>query len=97
VTIAAASLAISHGLSFFINFLGKREYAEISPAQQMFQPYSRVLVLHGTTLAGGLLAGYLGAPLVSLIVMVVLKALIDLRAHLKEHRALEKPARPANA
>ena len=91
VAIAATSLAISHGVSFFVNFLGKQEYAEISPAQQMFRPYSRVVVLHVTILAGALLAGYLGAPLVSLVVMVLLKTSIDLLAHLREHRNTEEP------
>lgn len=97
VSIAAVSLLVSHTVSFFVNFLGDEEYAAVSPAEQMFRPYSRVVVLHGTVLAGGLLAGYLGAPLVSLVVMVVLKTLIDLRAHLKEHRTAKKPSQAAEA
>lgn len=87
VAIAALSLALSHGLSFFVNFLGNEEYLNVSPDEQMFRPYGRVMVLHITILGGGFLAGYFGAPLASLVLMVLLKTVIDLRAHLKEHRA----------
>ena len=92
VAVAAASLSLSHGVSFFVNFLGNREYENVSPDEQMFRPYPRVVVLHATILAGGFLAGYFGAPLVSLVLMVALKTGIDLYAHLREHREAEKPS-----
>lgn len=91
VAIAVAALFLSHGVSFVVNFLGRREYEEVSPDEQMAQPYSRVVVLHLTILGGGFLAAYLGAPLASLVVMVLLKIGLDLRAHLREHRE-ETPA-----
>jgi hypothetical protein len=89
VAIAAVSLFLSHGVSFFVNFLGKDEYLTISPNRQMFEPYPRVVVLHVTILAGGSLAGYLGAPLATLVMLVLLKTAIDLWAHMKEHRKAE--------
>lgn len=94
VAVAAASLFLSHGVSFFVNFLGNREYENVSPDEQMFRPYPRVMVLHATILGGGFLAGYFGAPLASLVLMIALKTGIDLYAHLREHREAEKiPAR----
>ena len=86
VTIALVSLFVSHWVSFEVNFLGRREYEEVSPDEQMLKPYSRVVVLHGTILGGGFLASYLGEPLAALVVMVVLKIALDLRAHDREHR-----------
>jgi hypothetical protein len=94
VAIAAAALFLSHGVSFFVNFLGKEEYLTVSPAQQMIEPYSRVVVLHVTILAGGFLAGFFGAPLGALVVLVLFKTAIDLRAHLREHRKAEKRSSP---
>lgn len=44
--------------------------------------FSRVVVLHLTIFGGGFLVAFLGAPLASL----VLKSVLDLRAHLREHR-----------
>src|SRR3712207_3396731 len=89
VAIAAAALFLSHGVSFFVNFLGKEEYLTVSPDQQMMEPYSRVVVLHVTILAGGFLADSLGAPLAALVLLIVLKTAIDLLAHLREHRKAE--------
>jgi Family of unknown function (DUF6498) len=88
-TLAAASLFLSHGVSFVTNFLGKREYLAVSPQQQMGEPYSRVVVLHVTILAGGFLVEILGTPVAALVLLVVLKTAIDVRAHLKEHRKAE--------
>ena len=91
VAIAAAALFVSHGVSFVVNFLGEREYLNVSPDEQMMEPYSRVIVLHATILGGGFLAGYLSTPLASLVLMIVLKTTLDLRAHLKEHRKAQEP------
>ncbi len=85
VAIAAAALFLSHGVSFFVNFLGKEEYLTVSPDRQMTEPYSRVVVVHVTILAGGFLADSLGAPLAALILLVLLKTVMDLLAHPREH------------
>jgi hypothetical protein len=95
VAIAAAALFLSHAVSFFVNFLGKEEYLTVSPDQQMMEPYSRVVVLHVTILAGGFLADALGAPLAALVLLIVLKTVIDLLAHLREHRKAENRSQPA--
>jgi len=90
VTFAALALLLSHGFSFVVNFLGKKEYLGISPQQQMGQPYARVVVLHVTILAGGFLVAILGTPVAALVVLIALKTGIDVRAHLGEHRKAER-------
>lgn len=97
VAIAAGALFLSHGVSYFVNFLGKDEDLTVSPDRQMLEPYPRVVALHVTILAGGLLAGFLGAPLAALVVLVLLKTAIDLWAHVREHREAEKRSYPAGA
>jgi len=87
VAIAAAALFISHGASFFLNYLGKREYLHTSAAKQMFAPYSRVVMLHVTIILGAFLIAFLGAPIGALLVLVVLKTAFDLGLHLREHDA----------
>ena len=86
VAIAAAALFLSHGVSLFVNFPGKEEYRAVSPDQQMTEPYSRVVVLHVTILAGGFFAESFGAPLAALILLVLLKTVIDLLANPREQR-----------
>jgi hypothetical protein len=91
VMVAAIGLAISHIISFFVNYLGRGEYLTITPAAQMFRVYGRVVVLHATVLVGAVGAGVLGAPLGALIVFVLGKLAIDLAFHIREHRRAPAP------
>lgn len=84
---AAAALFLSHGASFFLNYLGRGEYRTQTAAAQVFAPYGRLVVLHVTIVVGGFAIAFLGAPIVLLVILVVLKTLLDLRLHLREHGA----------
>ncbi len=82
--LAGLGLAISHASSFFLNYVGRREYLRVSPGQQMFSVYGRVVALHLTILGGGFLIVLLGAPVAALAILVVAKIILDLRLHLRE-------------
>ena len=43
ILVAVAALAVSHGLSFWWNFLVRKEYLHTSAAAQMFRPYGRLV------------------------------------------------------
>ncbi len=92
VGFSALGLAASHGISFFVNYLGRGEYLHVSPEQQMMSVYGRVFVLHITILAGAFLVGFFGTPFAALVLLVGLKTLIDLWFHLREHRAAQPAA-----
>lgn len=94
VAIAAVALFLSHGTSFFLNYLGKREYVSTVAVRQAFAPYGRVVVLHLTILIGAFAIGILGAPVGALVILVVLKTVLDLRLHLRQHSptAISAPA-----
>jgi len=94
---AVLFLFVSHGFSFFHNYLGSGEYRRVSLMQLMAQPYGRIVVLHVTTLIGGALATAAGAPLYAVVVLVLLKTTLDLRAHLAERAKLGEPAAPPGA
>jgi hypothetical protein len=83
-----AALFISHGVSFYTNFIGQREYEGARVSGLMTSPYNRVLVMHLTLLLGGWIILLFGTPTGALVVLVVLKTAVDLRAHRNEHRAL---------
>ena len=89
---ALLALVISHGVSFVVNYLVPRAYEEAVAAKLMFRPYGRVVVLHIVILVGGFAAQFSGEPLVALVLLVVLKIVIDLAAHLHEHRREGAPA-----
>ena len=89
VGLSAVGLAASHGMSFFVNYLGRGEYRHVSPEQQMMSVYGRVFVLHITILAGAFLVGFFGTPFAALVLLVGLKTAIDLFFHVREHRGGE--------
>jgi hypothetical protein len=81
---AVVGLLVSHGLSFFWNYLKNGEYQRASLNSLMMQPYGRVMVLHFTVLFGGWIVMTLGSPLLALVLLVVLKTAADVRAHRAE-------------
>jgi len=83
---AILGLAISRGISFATNYLGKGEYRRASLQQLMQQPYGRIVVLHLTILFGGFLMMALHSPVWGLLLLVVLKVALDLRGHFAERR-----------
>jgi hypothetical protein len=89
---AALALLLSHFISFTVNYIGKGEYKQSSLSDLMGQPYGRVVVLHVTILLGGFLIGFLGSPVIALLLLIVLKMYIDVQAHLKEHAKFRAPA-----
>lgn len=84
--LALLALFISHGVSFGYNYLYKREFASAKPDKLMGQPYSRIVVMHISILAGGFLLVMIGSPAALLLVLIILKTLIDSKFHLREHR-----------
>ncbi|MEK6875488.1 MAG: DUF6498-containing protein [Nanoarchaeota archaeon] len=85
VSIGIISLFISHGFSYYNNFLKNREYDKISINQLFTQPYSRIVVMHFTIIFGAFLIGFFKAPSAIIMFLVILKTTIDVRSHIKEH------------
>jgi hypothetical protein len=82
--LVALALAVSHGVSFWVNFLGKGEYRSATAQGQMWAPYGRMMVLHLTLLGGAFMLATFGAPAGPVAVMVVVKTVLDLALHLWE-------------
>jgi hypothetical protein len=88
VLIGLASLGISHGISFIFNFIKHKEYEKVTIKQQMFAPYRRILVMHLTIFFCGFLISIFGTHIVALVIMVIIKIVIDILSHVKEHDKL---------
>ncbi|MDP9468432.1 MAG: DUF6498-containing protein [Chloroflexota bacterium] len=84
--LGAIGLALSHGASFGLNYIGRGEYRTTSPIQLMLAPYGRVVVLHLTIILGATVSIALGTPIGALVVLVTIKTLLDVAFHLREHR-----------
>jgi uncharacterized membrane protein len=86
VRLAVLALFISHGVSFVQNYLLKGEYAAATPEKLMGSPYGRIVVMHVAILAGGFLTMAIGSPAPLLVVLVVLKTVLDVSLHNREHK-----------
>lgn len=82
----AVALFLSHGFSFAWNYVRSGEYRRATMENLMKQPYARVVVLHMVIIASGFLVLALGVPAIGLVLLVLLKVGVDLRAHLKERQ-----------
>ncbi len=82
------SLFISHGISFFYNFLGKQEYKHAKSGTQMEAPYKRIMIMHITILFGGWLVLLFQNKVYALLILIALKTATDIYAHKKEHALL---------
>jgi hypothetical protein len=94
---AALALAASHGYSFVVNYLGSGEFRSATLKTLMFQPYTRVVILHVVIIFGGFLIVSLGQPTAALALLVLLKIAIDGTAHLRERRRLGPAGSPGAA
>ena len=84
---ALLALVFSHGYSFLQNFLGRGEYRGRTVNNQMSEPYSRIIFMHLVIIFGGGLTLVLGDSTPVLLLVIGLKILFDVRAHLREHRS----------
>jgi hypothetical protein len=86
--IGFGALAVSHGISFVLNYIGHKEYEKVTIAQQMFAPYKRIVIMHVTIIIGGFIVSLFGAPVLALVFMILLKIAIDGASHIHEHKRL---------
>ena len=84
-TYAVLALVLSHGASFVENWWRGGERANATPRELMFGAYGRVMVLHIALIGAGFAIMALGAPVLALVGLIVLKIGLDTRAHLVEH------------
>ncbi|MBN1263060.1 MAG: hypothetical protein JW991_01760 [Candidatus Pacebacteria bacterium] len=82
-------LFLTHGLSYFQNYLEKKEYQRLSPEQLISAPYKRVITMHLVVLAGSrLILKINGQAIGPLIVLVLVKTTIDFFSHNLEHNKI---------
>lgn len=86
LALVVIGLFISHGVSYWLNYIGRGEYKRTSVVRQMAAPYARLFILHITIILGAMAIALTGAPAAAVLVLVVLKTALDLGLHLAEHR-----------
>lgn len=86
---AVLALAASHIVSLITNYIGKGEYKTSSLGLLMGQPYGRVVIMHLTIIFGGFLLSIFGSPAAGMVLLILLKTFIDLKAHVSQHSFID--------
>ena len=89
-----AFLFLSHGVSFAQNYLGRREYTDLTIQRLMAQPYQRIVLLHVAIIGGGIPVMVLGSPRPLVAILVAMKIGMDLWLHGRSHQAVEQGRQP---
>lgn len=89
ILIGIVSLFISHGISYIGNFIQKEEYKIVSPGTLFGQPYSRILIMHVVVLFSGFVIQRFDLPILSVVLLVILKTITDLKLHQLEHKKFQ--------
>jgi hypothetical protein len=85
VWLSLIGLVISHGISFYSNFIRGREYLSETTQRLMSGPYSRIVIMQLTIIFGGWVVQMLRSPVPALAILVLLKISADFSAHRSEH------------
>ena len=78
-------LAVGHIYSLITNYIGQGEYRKADLRELVNQPYQRLSSLHLVVVIGGCLVLLLHSPLIGLVLLIALKIIFDIRAHVNEH------------
>ncbi len=89
-----AGSLVSHGISYYKNFLGKNEYQSKTLKQLLFAPYGRIISMHLVILVGGYLVKDQG-HIIFLVMLVMIKLITDFTTHYLLHIKYMFPRPPA--
>lgn len=79
------AIVLSHGFSMFEHFFQRRERDLLTFNNLMASPYPRIVILHVAIIAGAMLVESLGSPTYLLFALVVMKIIMDVKLHMREH------------
>ena len=92
--VSVAGLTLSHGISFFINYIGRREYRRAALGVLLYRPYARIVVMHLAICLGGFPVMAYDSPVGFVVLLVPLKIVADLFAHVSERKKFARTAVP---
>jgi hypothetical protein len=84
---ALLALTVSHGISFFTNYLKKKEYKKHTFNYLMWEPYERASVIMILVFIGGFLVKESGS-IIALVILILIKIYADILAHIDFHKKI---------
>ena len=87
VWVGFVALVVSHGASFYANYLRSGRDRSASAGDSFGLPYPRAIVLHACIMGGGYLIASYGSTMALLTALVIGKTVVDLGLHQWSNRA----------
>ena len=87
VLLALLIFGVSHGISFKLNYIDRKESSRITSLLQMAEPYKRVIPVQFALVAGAFLVREASESAFSLALLALVKLAVDLATHIYLHRA----------
>lgn len=81
MALASTPLFISHGISFFINFIGKRQWRELTVEQNLIRGLRRIVPIFMVSIPVAIVVILTGAGFLAILLIVPLKIAWDLVVH----------------
>ena len=81
------ALIVSHGVSFYTNYMRNGRYLTSRPEDSFMRPYPRMVVLHLFILGGAFFISSHGSAVPLLAALVIGKTAMDLALHRRSNRA----------
>jgi hypothetical protein len=79
-------LFISHGISYYANYIKKEEYKYVDSKQQVLLSYSRIIVMHLLIILAGWIIVFHDTPTSAVVLLIVGKIIVDAKAHMLSHQ-----------
>ena len=83
-------LFLSHGFSFYMNFIRSGEWKTQIPKDLMSAPYQRIVLLHIVILVGAAPVMYFKSPMPLVILLMVIKIVMDIKLHNASHKKIQE-------
>lgn len=83
--VAVAGFIISHGVSFYQNYIKNQEYAYAVPYTQMTQPFDRVMVMILVFSITAFAIYRIDVSTLTILALIIIKIIFDIIAHYQEH------------
>jgi len=81
-------LLFSHGVSYYFNYILKKEYLHTTFDNLFSTPYQRVVAQQITIIVGGVVLGIVNGAFAFMAVLIIVKITLDIKAHIKSHKII---------
>jgi hypothetical protein len=81
------ALVVSHGVSFYTNYMRNGRYLTSTPQDSFMRPYPRMVLLHLFILGGAFFISQKGSAVLPLTVLVIGKTVMDFMLHRRSNGA----------